>query len=186
MIVIDKWGGLATNASPYAVPPGAAVEQVNLQCIRPGQIEGRPGLEAIDLGTSGTALDSLLVSVHRIHGTPERVLAKDALGRLFLLVMQKSQPSVPLGVTLATAPSSPSDISLSTPLSPPFGVTLTTAPLPPSGVTLSSVSSPPSSPSGVTLTTAPSPPAAIGLSAVPQPPSSVGLLAAPTGLAVTT
>lgn len=43
MIVIEKWGGLVTAASPYALPGGAMVEQINLQCLRPGQIEGRSG-----------------------------------------------------------------------------------------------------------------------------------------------
>lgn len=43
MILIDKWQGLFTNASPYAVPGGGFVEQTNVQCLRPGQIETRKG-----------------------------------------------------------------------------------------------------------------------------------------------
>jgi hypothetical protein len=47
MISIEEWAGLATNASPYAIPPGAAVTQVNLQAIVPGQISVRPGHNAV-------------------------------------------------------------------------------------------------------------------------------------------
>lgn len=43
MITIDKWLGLVTNASPYAIQSGAAVTQVNLQIVSPGQISVRPG-----------------------------------------------------------------------------------------------------------------------------------------------
>lgn len=43
MIVIEKWSGLVTAASPYALPGGAMVHQVNLQCTRPGQIQCRNG-----------------------------------------------------------------------------------------------------------------------------------------------
>lgn len=44
MIVIDKFSGLITNASPYALPGGACVEQINLQCLAPGKIQGRAGM----------------------------------------------------------------------------------------------------------------------------------------------
>lgn len=47
MIIIDKWPGLVTNASPYAIPPGAAATQVNLQAINPGQLVVRAGLTAV-------------------------------------------------------------------------------------------------------------------------------------------
>jgi hypothetical protein len=47
MIVIDKWSGLATNASPYTIPPGATVVQVNLQCLVPGKVSVRPGTTAV-------------------------------------------------------------------------------------------------------------------------------------------
>lgn len=157
MIIIDKWGGLATNASPYAVPPGAAIEQVNLQCIRPGQIEGRPGLTAIDIGSQ--QIGSLAVSVHRINGTPERVLVKDSLGRLYLIILEPTAPKPPASVTLSAAPQSPG------------GVTLSVAP---------------QSPGGVTLATVPQSPSSVALAIAPQSPSSVGLLSAPSGLTVTT
>lgn len=43
MISISQWKGLVTNASPYALPAGACAEQINMQCLRPGQIESRRG-----------------------------------------------------------------------------------------------------------------------------------------------
>jgi len=57
MIVLEKWGGLVTNASPYVLPPGAAVTQVNLQAIVPGQLSVRPGTAAVSFAslTAGTA-----------------------------------------------------------------------------------------------------------------------------------
>ena len=57
MIVIDKWSGLVTNASPYGIPPGAAVTQVNLQAIVPGELRVRPGHNAVSFAsiTAGTS-----------------------------------------------------------------------------------------------------------------------------------
>ena len=42
-----SWQGLVTNASPYAIPPGSAVEQVNAQTNVPGQINSRKGMARI-------------------------------------------------------------------------------------------------------------------------------------------
>jgi len=43
----DSWAGLVTNASPFALPPGAAVEQVNLNCSIPGQLQSRGGMRPL-------------------------------------------------------------------------------------------------------------------------------------------
>ena len=43
----NSWAGLVTNASPFVLPPGAAVEQVNLVGIVPGQISARGGMRKI-------------------------------------------------------------------------------------------------------------------------------------------
>jgi hypothetical protein len=57
MIIIEKWAGLVTNASPYVIPHGAAVTQVNLQAIVAGQVSVRPGHNAMSFSslTAGTA-----------------------------------------------------------------------------------------------------------------------------------
>ena len=47
MITIEKWSGLVTAASPYALPGGAAVHQVNLQCVNPGQLQCRSGCATV-------------------------------------------------------------------------------------------------------------------------------------------
>jgi hypothetical protein len=43
MLRIARFGGLLTYASSYAVPPGGAVQQVNLTCSLPGQLTSRGG-----------------------------------------------------------------------------------------------------------------------------------------------
>jgi hypothetical protein len=48
MIRISKWSGLVTTASPYILPSGGAVEQINAQSITPGQLSARGGMAHID------------------------------------------------------------------------------------------------------------------------------------------
>jgi hypothetical protein len=43
-VVHNKWAGLITNGSPYALPPGAATVQVNLSTATPGQLTSRQGM----------------------------------------------------------------------------------------------------------------------------------------------
>jgi hypothetical protein len=80
MIVIDKWTGMVTNASPYAIPSGAAVTQVNVQAIVPGQINVRPGMVNVTWSslTGGTS------PVRRIFRAPcggsERLIYQDSAG----------------------------------------------------------------------------------------------------------
>lgn len=47
-IRLNKWPGLITTASPYLIPPGAAVEQVNLTSLIPGQLTCRGGMERLN------------------------------------------------------------------------------------------------------------------------------------------
>ena len=46
-IRINKWAGLVSYASPYFLPPGGAVEQVNACCLLPGQLTVRGGMEKV-------------------------------------------------------------------------------------------------------------------------------------------
>jgi len=81
MIVIEKWAGLVTNASPYAIPPGAAVTQVNLQAIVPGQVSVRPGSTTLTFAThSGTT--SAVVLMFRYPRDAENVLYQNAAGQI--------------------------------------------------------------------------------------------------------
>lgn len=51
MARIEKWGGLLTNASAYAIPPGGAIVQINLQNTVPGQLSCRGGMRRIAFGS---------------------------------------------------------------------------------------------------------------------------------------
>lgn len=69
MIRISKWPGLVTAASPYAIPAGAAVEQLNAQSTTPGQITVRGGMQAVGhncshgLGCSAGAVSGALIEL---------------------------------------------------------------------------------------------------------------------------
>lgn len=60
MIAITQWAGLATNASPYGLPPGATVEQVNLQCLVPGKVAARRGMTSSATGASSPVVQVFL------------------------------------------------------------------------------------------------------------------------------
>jgi hypothetical protein len=83
MIAITEWGGLATNASPYAIPPGAAVTQVNLQVLVPGQLSVRPGTAVVTFAThSGT--NSPLRRMFRYPRAVDSVVYQNALGAIIV------------------------------------------------------------------------------------------------------
>lgn len=81
MISIEKWAGLVTNASPYSLPPGAAVTQVNLQCISPGQITVRLGVSAASF-SSHTGTTSPIVRAFCYPGETDSVVYQNALGEI--------------------------------------------------------------------------------------------------------
>ena len=83
MIVIEKWAGLVTNASPYAIPPGAAVTQVNLQILSPGQLTVRPGTASVSFA-SHTGSTQAIVTAFRYPRETESVLYQNAAGKLFV------------------------------------------------------------------------------------------------------
>lgn len=53
---IEKFVGIVTAASPYALPPGAMVDQNNLQVMKPGQLTPRLGMSLVYQGTAGQML----------------------------------------------------------------------------------------------------------------------------------
>lgn len=84
MIIIDTWRGLVTNASPYALPPGAAVTQVNFQCIRPGELTTRNGQAVVTFTThTGASTAPIAIVRHRI-GAQECVVYQNAAGHVFV------------------------------------------------------------------------------------------------------
>lgn len=60
MISVEKWAGLVTNASPYSLPPGAAVTQVNLQALSPGQLTVRQGVAAVSFASHTGSTQSIV------------------------------------------------------------------------------------------------------------------------------
>lgn len=72
MIVVEKWSGLITNASPFALPGGACSVQTNLQCVRPGEVRGRPGMTQAATVASG----QVLAAVRMPTGSSERVIVQ--------------------------------------------------------------------------------------------------------------
>jgi hypothetical protein len=83
MITIEKWAGLVTNASPYAIPPGAAVTQVNLQVISPGQLVARPGTAAVSF-SSHTGSTAPVVRAIRYPRDVDNVVYQNAEGKIFV------------------------------------------------------------------------------------------------------
>jgi hypothetical protein len=81
MIIIEKWAGLATNAGQYSLPPGAAVTQVNLQVLTPGQLTVRPGMNAVSFASSESATLPIIASFRQSRGV-EIVLFQDSAGRV--------------------------------------------------------------------------------------------------------
>lgn len=82
MIVIEKWAGLVTNASPYALPPGAAATQVNLQVVSPGQISVRPGLVNVSWTTHTAGAASIIKIINFQSSTFPQVVYQNASGEL--------------------------------------------------------------------------------------------------------
>ena len=84
MITIEKWAGLATNASPYAIPPGAAVTQVNLQVINPGQMVVRKGATAVSFATSSGTTVPVVKAMRTPFGGVEKVIYQNSSGQVFV------------------------------------------------------------------------------------------------------
>jgi hypothetical protein len=85
MIELSEWTGLVTNASPYVLPPGAAIIQTNLQVINPGQLVVRQGLtqftyDAQDVDYS----ENTIIRMFRYQDhTGETILYQDSTGRIY-------------------------------------------------------------------------------------------------------
>lgn len=84
MITIDTWKGLITNGSPYAVPVGAAVTQVNFQCRRPGELAARGGQQAVTF-TAHTGASLPIIQMFRCPiGSQESVVYQNSTGDVFI------------------------------------------------------------------------------------------------------
>jgi hypothetical protein len=88
----DQWAGLVTKASPYILPPGAAVEQVNLALTVPGQLTTRDGMRKVVCTES--ASDVLDCFPYDYNGTTV-LLALTASGELVALPSPAYGPETP-------------------------------------------------------------------------------------------
>lgn len=118
MIPITKWAGLVTNASQYAIPPGAAVEQVNLQCIIPGQLTCRPGMAAVVFPNPSTTTQAIVRAFRYQHGTSEHIVYQDAQGNIY-------SSNVAAGAASAVSPPSAPTIVSALPGDTTIAVTVT-------------------------------------------------------------
>lgn len=84
MIVIEKWAGLVTNASPYSLPPGAAVTQVNFQLLNPGQLTVRPGLVNVSFATHTAGAQPIVTLVNYQHSTFPQVVYQNSSGGIYV------------------------------------------------------------------------------------------------------
>lgn len=82
MIVIDKFSGLVTNASPYAIPATAAVTQVNLQCLAPGQLSVRPGMASVTWASHTGGATTVLRMFRAPCNNTERIIYQNAAGQV--------------------------------------------------------------------------------------------------------
>jgi hypothetical protein len=84
---IQKWGGLVTQASPYAVPPGGAQQQVNFMLSKPGQLTSRGGMRLMGdpNNAGGTGLVEQMWVISGGVGKPDTVLTLDVSGNLYLI-----------------------------------------------------------------------------------------------------
>lgn len=84
MIVIDKYPGLATNASPYSLPPGAAVTQVNVQVLSPGQLTVRDGLTVVSWTTHTGTTSPIVSAIAFQHSTFPQAVYQNAAGGIYV------------------------------------------------------------------------------------------------------
>lgn len=96
----DLWAGLVTNASPYAIPDGAAVEQTNLVTSTPGQLTSRNGMRPVSASPSTTDIRDCYPYVF---SNSVRLLVLNASGQIVSLSAPAygSALSSPLNPTLS-------------------------------------------------------------------------------------
>ncbi len=79
---IRKWGGLVTQASPYAIPPGGATQQVNFTLAKPGQLTSRGGMREMafpSLDSPSGVIEQMWVISGGV-GQPDRIVTLNDSG----------------------------------------------------------------------------------------------------------
>jgi hypothetical protein len=83
MITVDKWLGLVTNASPYALPNGALTRQRNVQSASPGMLEVRQGTAAVTFSATDVTTSPVRMLFRYQQGSTEHLVYEDSQGRIF-------------------------------------------------------------------------------------------------------
>ena len=79
---IAEFNGQVINASPYAIPPGAMQEIVNLETRTPGQLESRRGLRKLP-SEDGVSDECVITGMHPLPGAigvSDKALIFDSCG----------------------------------------------------------------------------------------------------------
>lgn len=84
---IEKWGGLLSNVSPYAIPPGGAAIQINLQNVAPGQISVRGGMRQMAFASALSGGATIRDLYRYAYGTSlaEKLVVYDDTGAIQVL-----------------------------------------------------------------------------------------------------
>lgn len=103
---IAQWRGLLTNASAYAVPPGGAIVQINLNNTVPGQLSCRGGMRRVALSEGLSGGSDIRELFRYAYGTDEKLLVFDATGAIQVVSSpalgaptpndEYCQPSIPI------------------------------------------------------------------------------------------
>jgi hypothetical protein len=104
----ESWGGLITNASPFSLPPGAAVEQVNLPTNIPGQLTSRDGMRRVGVTEGATPVAAAdaprarsIIAFARSGGTV--LLIQDASGLAFFTAPTPETAATPTEPSLSAS-----------------------------------------------------------------------------------
>jgi hypothetical protein len=84
---ISKWGGLVTQASPYAIPPGGATQQVNFALTKPGQLTSRGGMREMNAvaADQGAGLVEQMWVISGGVGNPDRIITLNDSGEVTII-----------------------------------------------------------------------------------------------------
>lgn len=121
MIRISKWPGLVTAASPYILPAGGSVEQINAQSLIPGQLTVRGGMGDVEAAgvqggsmTAGTVVTVRLTmnQVSIVTGNPTFTLTVNGVARSAAYSSGSGTNTLLFTYTLVAGDISPSGVTL--------------------------------------------------------------------------
>jgi hypothetical protein len=87
MFTVQKWLGLVNNASPYALPAGSMIEQINLQSVIPGQLTCRRGLTTMSFTSADSSSLPIRSAFRYQNGTGEHLVYQDSSGKIYSSVV---------------------------------------------------------------------------------------------------